>query len=213
MNRNDNKSDCICDNTLTVYGSGSVEATPNIATATVGAETTSDSISEAQQKNAEIISQIVSSLIEIGIQSRNIQTLDYRIEEEYRFEDGTKIFVGYKVTHLLNIRIEQVQETGLVLDTAVTAGATTISNIQFQISDPQAYYLKAQRMAIEQANLKASNCAGAFQISLPDVPHQIIEEQSLTPSPRAFAEYSATVIQPGQLRISAQITLVYLLNQ
>ncbi|MFP3473005.1 SIMPL domain-containing protein, partial [Micrococcus sp. SIMBA_144] len=78
-----------------------VSAAPDRAVVVTGVTTTSEQVAEAQEENAVLISSIVSSLHSLGIPSENIQTTDYRIEENIRYENNVKIFLGYKVTHLL----------------------------------------------------------------------------------------------------------------
>ncbi|MGG1687068.1 SIMPL domain-containing protein [Pseudalkalibacillus sp. NRS-1564] len=205
-------SECPCDNTITVFGTGEVSATPNIATIITGATTTSKQVTEAQEENAEIIAAIVSSLRSIGIPTESIQTSDYRIEENVRYEDNTKIFLGYKVTHLLTVTVEPVKKAGAVIDVAVDSGANVVSDIRFEIKDPDIYYQKALSAAMEKANQKAQTIAQSLHISLPHTPHRIIETGSAAPSPRMFSEMQSTQIQPGQLTIGAQVTLIFLLT-
>lgn len=213
MHEKNTTTDCSCDNTMTVMGSGTINATPDTSIAVLGVETLSSSISEAQQTNALAVTSIISALTTIGVPSNNIGTAVYRIEEEYQYDDGKKVFLGYKVIHLLRIVIEEVALTGRVVDTAVAAGATTISGISFEVRDKDTYYKKAQKIAIRQAKAKANNIAEALGLSLPSLPHQVIEGgASQTVTPRGIAYSSATPIQPGQIAIVADITLIYLLH-
>lgn len=213
MHDKNTTTDCSCDNTITVMGSGTVNATPDTGIAVLGVETLAPSITDAQQTNASAIASIISSLTNIGIPPKNIGTAVYRIEEEYKYDDGKKIFLGYKVTHLLKIVIDEVALTGRVVDSAVAAGATTISSITFEVRDKEAYYKKAQKLAIRQAKAKANNIAETLGLALPSLPHQIIEGgASPTASGRGIAYSSATPIQPGQISITAEITLIYLLE-
>ncbi|WLR60109.1 SIMPL domain-containing protein [Guptibacillus hwajinpoensis] len=205
-------SECPCDNTITVFGTGDVSATPNIATIITGATTTSKQVTEAQEENAEIIATIVSSLRSIGIPTESIQTSDYRIEENVRYEDNTKVFLGYKVTHLLKVTVEPVKKAGAVIDVAVDSGANVVSDIRFEIKNPDIYYQEALRAAIGKANQKAQTIAQSLHLSLPKTPHRIIETGSEAPSPRMFSEVQSTQIQPGELSISAYVTLIFLLT-
>ncbi len=205
-------SACQCDNTIIVYGSGQVDAPPDIAKALIGVETTSEKISEAQNKNAMSISSVVTTLRKMGIKAENIQTVEYRIDEDYSFENNKKVFLGYKVTHRLAVVIEPVQKTGEILDAAVAAGANIISGISFEVKQPDVYYNKALTEAIEEGREKALTIAKAMRVSLPHVPHQLIERGSSPPSARMLTDYQGTQIQPGQLTITAQITLIYLLH-
>ncbi|WP_270182238.1 SIMPL domain-containing protein [Alkalihalobacillus sp. CinArs1] len=206
--------ECQCDHTITVMGTGTIDVTPDRGIAVLGVETLSASITEAQQENASTTTNIVASLRGMGIPPHNIGTAVYKIEEEYKYEDNKKIFLGYKVTHLLKVVIDDVALTGRVVDTAVSAGATTISSITFDVRNKEPYYEKAQRLAIRQAKAKAENISEALGLSLPSSPHKVIEAGvPETITPRNIAYSSATPIQPGQIAITADITLIYLLNK
>lgn len=211
-NSEKNDRTCQCDNTITVYGSGHVDAPPDIAKAIIGVETTSEKISEAQRKNAMNISTIVTTLRKMGIKSENIQTVEYRVDEDYSFENNTKVFLGYKVTHRLSVVIEPVQKTGEILDAAVSSGANIISGISFEVKQPNKYYNKALTKAIVEGSEKALTVAEAMRVPLPPVPHQIIERGSSPASARMLSDVQGTQIQPGQLTIAAQITMIYLLH-
>ncbi|WP_377888920.1 SIMPL domain-containing protein [Alkalihalobacillus sp. R86527] len=203
---------CACDHTITVTGAGSIDATPDRGIAILGVETISPSITEAQQENASSITSIITSLTNMDIPPNQIGTAVYQIEEEYKYEDNNKIFLGYKVTHLLKVIIDDVALTGIVVDSAVEAGATTISSITFDVRHKEPYYMKAQKIALKQATLKARNISDALGLSMPKTPHRIIESGvPSTIQPRNVAYASATPIQPGQITITAAITLIYLL--
>ncbi|MCA0990617.1 SIMPL domain-containing protein [Pseudalkalibacillus hwajinpoensis] len=203
---------CVCDHTITVFGAGEVSAAPDRAVVVTGVTTTSEQVAEAQEENAALISSIVSSLHSLGIPSENIQTTDYRIEENIRYENNVKIFLGYKVTHLLKVYVEPVSRTGAAIDAAVASGANVVSDIRFELKDPTIAYQKALAIAIKDAKEKAKTIAQAIDIGLPHSPHQIIELSSSSPSPRMFSDVQATQIQTGQLVITAQLKMSYLLK-
>lgn len=203
--------ECLCDHTMTVFGTGEVNTPPDRAVIITGVTTTSEQVAEAQEENAMHISAIVASLQALGIPSEDIQTTDYRIEENVRYENNVKIFLGYKVTHLLKVYVEPVSEAGAAIDTAVASGANVVSDIRFELKDPTKVYQEALAAAIKDGEQKATSMANTLHISLPNTPHQIVELSSASPSPRMFSDVQATQIQTGQLVITAQLKMIYLL--
>ncbi|WP_273853634.1 SIMPL domain-containing protein [Guptibacillus spartinae] len=204
-------NECLCHPTMTVFGTGEVSAPPDRAVIITGATSTSEQVAEAQEENAMHISAIVVSLQSLGIPSDDIQTTDYRIEENVRYENNVKILLGYKVTHLLKVYVEPVSNAGAAIDAAVAAGANVVSDIRFELKDPKTVYQKALGNAIKDGEQKAKSMAHSLDLSLPHTPHQIVEISSASPSPRMFSEVQATQIQPGQLVITAQLKMIYLL--
>lgn len=197
---------------MTVFGTGEVSMPPDQAIIITGVTTTSEQVAEAQEENAQLISAIVASLQALGIPSENIQTTDYRIEENVRYENNVKIFLGYKVTHLLKVYVEPVNNAGAAIDAAVASGANVFSDIRFALKDPTKVYQKALANAIKDGEQKAKSMANTFRIPLPNNPHQIVELSSASPSPRMFSDAQSTQIQPGQLVITAQLKIIYLLK-
>ena len=95
-------------------------ASPNRAIVVLGAITEGNALQLVQAENARITANIILSLQNLGIPKEKIQTNDYRIETQYDYVDGKQIFRGYKVTHLLQITTDRVEQTGVIVDTAVS---------------------------------------------------------------------------------------------
>ncbi|MDE3839549.1 hypothetical protein C0966_09285 [Bacillus methanolicus] len=201
-------------NILKVIGEGSISARPDRATVILGTTTEDQDLAKAQSENAEAISRVIGSVLELGIPRENIQTFDYRAEPQYRYEDGKQIFIGYKVTHLLKITIDRVDQVGRLVDTAVKNGANTVNNIDFSVSDPILYYNKALASAVQNALLKAQTIAGSLGVTLIKTPRQVIEE-SQAPKPIPFFTtamvkgVSTVPIEAGKLTISAVVRAEY----
>ncbi|WP_257985787.1 SIMPL domain-containing protein [Bacillus sp. M6-12] len=199
---------------MKVSGEGSVTAAPDRAIVTVGVITEGNDPEKAQTENAAAITRIVNALVAIGIPRENIRTADYRIEPQYDYKEGQQIFKGYKVTHLLRITVEKIEQTGTVLDTAVKNGANYAANIEFSISNPEAYYNQALSLALKNAYGKAITIAQTLDVHLIATPIHV-EEVSQAPSPLTyksaeFAAIQATQIQPGEQTISALIRAQYI---
>lgn len=200
---------------ITVSGEGTMVASPDRATATLGVRTESLNLQEAQKKNAKEANDMLSSLIGIGVSKDDIKTADFRIDPIYSYEDGKQIFRGYRVTHLFSITIRNAENTGLIIDTAVNNGANEVMNIQFSVAEPQAYYNRALSLAVIDSYKKAQTIAATLGISTQPYPLTITEEtQKGAPGPFLVASLdssgsSGTPIEPGKLEIKATITASY----
>ncbi|MGE6260021.1 SIMPL domain-containing protein [Heyndrickxia sporothermodurans] len=201
-------------NILKVSGEGILFVPPDIAIVNVGAITESKNIVEAQEENAKMISTVRSSLINLGIPNENIKTVDYRIDIEYDYENGKQTMRGYKVTHLLQIIIKQISQTGPIIDTAVRNGANFVSTIHFTVSKPQDYYHQAISLALENVQKKAETIVNSLGLSLHPIPIKITEIPPSTHpipyQPIMYAKSEGTMIQPGQSRIKAEIEAEYI---
>jgi uncharacterized protein len=201
---------------IEVTGVGTVAAAPNEAVIVLGVITESPSLSKAQAANASSVTHVINALLQLSIQREHMQTVTYRIEIQYRYEDGIQTLKGYRVEHLLQITIDQVERAGLVVDTAVHNGANTVSSIRFTLTHPETYYNQALSKAIQNAGTKALTIAQTLGLSLFQTPIIITEETRAGEPPVPFqallsTEGSAapTPIQPGELEIRAAIKVRY----
>ncbi|RSD27402.1 SIMPL domain-containing protein [Mesobacillus subterraneus] len=200
---------------ITVSGEGTVMAAPNRATATIGVRTESPNLQDAQADNAQKSNAMLASLLNLGVTRDDIKTADFRIDPIYTYEDGKQFFQGYRVTHLFTVTIRNLDQAGLIIDTAVENGANEVMNIQFSVADPQAYYNQALSIAVVDSYNKAQIVARTLGIQTPISPLSITEEtQKGAPGPFLVASLdtsaaSGTPIEPGKLEIKATVTGTY----
>jgi hypothetical protein len=199
---------------IEVTGEGIVSAAPNRAVIVLGVVTENPNLTAAQTENAAAVANVIKALSGLNIPRNQIQTAEYRIEIQYNFENGTQTFRAYRVTHLLQITLEQVERTGLVVDTAVSNGANIVSGIRFTLANPQIYYNQALSQAVQNAELKANTIARTIGVTLARVPVKITEESRAAEPPLPYQaslmETSATTpIEPGELNIRAVVRAQY----
>lgn len=197
-------------NAIKVTGEGSISVAPNRAMITLGVVTENMNLQTAQAENANAMEAIIAALVAIGIPKENIQTTQYQIETQYDYPDGKQVFRGYKVTHLLTITIDQIEKTGLVVDTAVSNGANTVSNIRFSVVHAELYYNQALSLAVRDSYQKAVTIAKTLDVTLSRVPYEVQEiSHAAEPVPSPIAFRTATPIQPGELKIVAAVRAEY----
>ncbi|WP_316569656.1 SIMPL domain-containing protein [Neobacillus sp. YIM B06451] len=199
---------------IRVKGEGMVTTRPDLATVVIGVSTEQKDVAAGQQQNARDSSRVVNALLGLGIPTGNIRTFDYRIESMYDFKEGMQIFRGYKITHLLQVKVTDLEKAGTVIDTAVRNGANYVSDIHFTASKQEAYYKEALTLAVQNAYEKAKTIGMALGVKLNPVPVSVIEGNDF---PRPVTEYhtpmvkgiSTTQIQPGKLTIEAAVISEY----
>ncbi|WP_424767567.1 SIMPL domain-containing protein [Paenibacillus sp. sgz302251] len=203
-----------CPFTIEVLGEGTVAAVPDRAVVVLGAATEGAVLQTVQSDNAQIVTSLIESLMELGIPKEKIQTYDFRIEAQYDYIEGQQVFRGYKATHLLQMTIDNIEDTGLVIDTAVSNGANSVTSIQFTVAQPAIYENEALSLAIHNARQKAETIAAALSVKLAAIPCQV-QELSRTAEPQPFSaslhmQSAATPIEPGELSLSAFVRVWYL---
>jgi uncharacterized protein len=195
---------------IKVSGEGEMAIQPDSASVNLGIITESKQVITAQQKNSLEVTKVIDSLISLGITKNNIQTFDYRIESDYDYDQGKQIFRGYKITHILQVKIEDLSIVGKVVDTAVQNGVNYVSNVQFTVKDKESFYKQVLVMAVNNAIERAKTIAGTLNVSLIPTPRLIIEGgrtvQPVFNQTGAFVKGAAsTQIEPGQITVKADV--------
>ncbi|MBS4191241.1 SIMPL domain-containing protein [Bacillus sp. FJAT-49705] len=199
-------------NIIRVTGEGKVYAKPDKAEITLGASTEDKQLEVAQKNNAMIISKIKKGLNQLGIQDEQIKTVNYSIFPQYDYVEGKQIFRGYKVEHLLQISINDIENAGLVVDTAVKNGANVVSRIRFSVGDSIQYEQQALSIAVINAYQKADTIARTLGVQLNKVPILVAEIGRQRGEPIPFQmtalvkSEAATPIQPGTLEMRSQVS-------
>ncbi len=196
-------------NGIRVIGEGTMSVAPDTAKITLGTVTESTDLQTSQSQNGATISRVIQAIINLNIKQEDIKTIDYRIDPQYIYEDGKQIFKGYRVSHMLEITTTNINEVGKIVDTAVSNGANSVSNVQFSVKDDSIFYQQALILASNDALKKAAALSHAFGISFNPIPYSIIEEPfGNKPVPLRFEMMKTaaqTPIEPGKLTIEARI--------
>lgn len=204
---------------LSVTGNGRVYLTPDIATISIGVRTDHESASEAVVDNNTQIQQVVSALGELGVAEKDIQTSNFSIYPQQQYDDqGNITSTIYVVENTVMVTIRDLEMLGDVLDTAVSNGANSIYGITFDVEDKAAAQTEARQKAVADAEVKAGELAEAAGVSLGQI--QTISEISTYPGPYFEARgggaeqavASAVPISPGQLAITSDVTIVFVIE-
>ena len=197
---------------LKVEGKGSIRVQPDTAVVYLGVVTENKQLRLAQEENAAKMTAVLRVLRSMGVPSENIQTQAYHITSQYDFIEGQQIFRGYRVEHMLEVRISDMSSVGGIIDAAVQNGANQVNSINFSVSNPSVYYQQALNAAVDDAIAKAGTLGRELNITVSQVPVQIIE-MGYEPGPIVPLMYQAaapaTPVQPGLIEITARIEAVF----
>ncbi|SOC02321.1 hypothetical protein SAMN05880501_10313 [Ureibacillus xyleni] len=199
--------------TMTVTGNGKLETKPDYAELQIEVRTESKDVTEAQRQNAVKMNGVIQSLLALNIDRSDIQTSFYNVFPVYDFVEGKQIFRGYEVTNAITVKIRNIAEVGLVIDTAIKNGANAISRLTFKLENEENYYRGALQLALQNANEKAQALAVSLRLSHLPVPIEIVEESKGGPilykTVALSAETVSTPIEQGTITIEATIRVKY----
>ncbi|MDF2677763.1 MAG: hypothetical protein K0Q97_2090 [Bacillota bacterium] len=196
-------------NTLTLTGQGQVSPVPNEVIIRLGVQTTGENLIQVQSENARISQSILQSLQRMGI--NDTKTFQYSIFKNYDYEDGKQIDRGYTVRNIFEIKTNNIEQAGRIIDTAVNAGANIVDFISFDISNREFYYQQALNLAIYNAIQKAKSIFMNLGIKVEPFPTSIVENSTSFIPYQTFQRESlaSTPIVPGNIQIESSVTVEF----
>jgi hypothetical protein len=214
--------DSVSDRVIHVSGSGTVVGTPDRVQLAFAVETESPDVKAAQADNAARMSSVIDALVAAGVPKEQMKTTGYSIYPVYQDSLGplAQKIKTYKVTNTLQVTLKDVNQTGQVIDIAVAKGINTVNSIQFMLSDEQAAALRSEALkeAVISARADADVVAGALGVTILSTKSVDIS-QGYTPV--AYDNYQVTLsamskssavptpIQPGDITVTAQVSITY----
>lgn len=205
--------------TLNVNGLGEVNLTPDIAYIYIGVHDEAPTASEAVESNKTHTTALIEAIQKAGVDAKDIRTTNFSIYPSQQYSpDGTVSGTIYMVDNSVYVTVRDLDVLGSLLDDAISAGANNINSIQFDVADKTAALKEARAKAVEAAKQQAQEMADAAGISLGDIQNLSFYES--TPMPMlsgkgggmAMSADTSVPIQPGQLTISVNVSITYLLK-
>lgn len=202
--------------TISVSGTGQAGARPDVAVVRVGARTDADTAQEALTQNNQQMQALLDALSDAGVADEDIQTSFVQLQPRYNQPTGDAAddleLIGYTAINIVQVRLEDIDRLGEILDAAVDAGGNTIEGIHFELSDPSSLYAEAMEEALEDARLKAEQLADLAGVELGDI--VAISEGAANPIPfaggGAFNQAQAdVVVAPGMQSIYVQLQVTW----
>jgi len=199
-------------------GEGIVEAAPDRAWITITAESRAGNPRDAQRRNAEAMTPVLAKLRASGIPSDAIRTLGYDLQQEWDYVNNQRVSKGYVARNTVDVRVDNIDRVGELLELAVGSGATAVGGVRFDLKDRKKLEREALRLAVEDARGRAEAVAAGAGRSIDRVLRIDAVNAGGGPIPLqkiALAREAASDAPPmatGQLEIRAQVTLTSILK-
>lgn len=207
--------------TVVMSGEGIVHAVPDRAWITITAESRATNPRDAQRRNVEAMSPVQAKLKSTGIAADAMRTVGYDLQQEWDYVNNKRISRGYVARNSIEVRVEEVDRVGELLELAVGSGATSVGGIRFDLKDRARLERDALRLAVADARSKADAAAAGAGRTIDRILR--IEEQGIAGPPMpvrmmrevALADASgggAPPISAGQMEIKANVTVTAVLK-
>ncbi|MGR3344950.1 MAG: SIMPL domain-containing protein [Paracoccaceae bacterium] len=202
--------------TVTVSGRGEVVTAPDMATLSMGVETSDITARGAMEANAAAMAKLIAAIRDKSIEARDIRTsalsLAPRWELRRNASDDEPRIIGYTAGNTVTIRIRDLASIGPVLDAVIRSGANRIHSISFGLQDSNEVLDQTRALAVSDALRKASLFAEAAGVKVGRV-LSISESGAGMPTIRGMSVARAEMViavpvEAGELSHTAQVQLV-----
>ncbi len=148
--------------TITVVGTGSVTAAPDIATVNVGVQVQAANAQDALRRANELATAVLDAVRGVGVADNDLRTNGPHLWPNDR---------GYQCGNDISVVVRDVSTTGSVIDVAAGAGGPgfTMSGVSFGVAEPVALQTLARQAAMADAHTVATELATAAGATVGDV--------------------------------------------
>ncbi len=203
--------------TIAVTGEGRVEASPDMATLSLGVVTEGRTAAEALDANTDAVAAMIARLKSAGIEDRDLQTSGLSLGPRYNYSSSSgesPTITGYSAQNMVTVRIRAIDTVGAVLDGAVSDGANTLNGLTFGMQDSEALLDEARRLAVADAARKAGLYAEAAGVTLGRVisisePGGVQPPMPMIMAEAAFAKGGDVPVATGEVNLSAAVSIIY----
>lgn len=221
--------------TLSVTGMATTQTTPDKFSVTLGVETNATTAAEAASSNAELVNATIAALVDLGISEEDIATSSYNLFPVYssvpQNETCIQVFppppgcepsqkiTGYRASSSLTVTLdtEGSIDAGTVIDTAIGAGANSVSGVFFFVSPEKQQEIRDGLItdAIADARHKADVAATALEMHVSGIHSVSLEEVHFPIFARgaeAAQAEASTQILPGQQEVTSTVSITYIID-
>lgn len=216
-------------NSITVSGKGEAFAVPDLATFSFSVSADAKTVAEAQSQVTSKIDTIVSKLKDLGIEEKDVKTIDYNVYPKYTYSSSPcsptycppskQTQDGYTASHSISVKVRKTEDAGTALALAGDAGATNLSGISFTVDDLEKITAEARAMAIKDAKEKAKSLSDELDVNLVRVVSYSDGTEGVGPMPyysersstgvMAVDQAKAPTLPTGENKVSIVVNVTY----
>lgn len=204
--------------TLTVRGSAVHDAAPDIVIITVAVETMAASAKESASLNAAASGEVIKDVRASMEAADSVETSSFSVLPVYDYDKGRReILRGFRTVNQIKFTSSVPSSAGDILDAAIGAGANRVVEVRFDVKDLTPACDGLIRTAAARAASQAKAASNAFEAGLGEVksivPSCAREMEGPVRLYAAEMKAAATPIEPGTVRLRADIEAVYFLGK
>lgn len=207
--------------TLSLTATGQVSATPDMATVSFAVVTQGKTASDALKANNARMNAVLAALKTAGIASKDIQTSSLNLNPQYVYRDNLPpTLTGYEARDQITVRVNDLAQTGPVIDAVIKAGINQVDAISFGLKNDDAVLDQARQQAVTTLQKRASLYAAATGLKVKRV-LTIEEGAPMTYQPprpmimmaKAANADASTPVSAGELQESVTVSATFELEK
>lgn len=213
-----------------VEGSAELEVEPDTMNFTLSIQTVDIDLAKAKADVDKRSRLLIDTIKKFGIKAEDVATTALNIRPEYEYRDNQRVLTGNNVSRQVDITLRDLKKYPDMMKAMVDAKISETINTNLTVADKKAVEEKAQTAAMNDARARAERLAKTQSKTLGD-PWSISEFNNrgnerweLRPARSLMGSSaregamamkmsdSSEPFEPGVMKITAQVYVVYLLK-
>jgi uncharacterized protein len=204
---------------IAVTGSGTVTVIPDMATIRLGVLVEKPTAKAARDAAAASMTAVVAAIRALGIADKDIATSVVSLSPVYDYpQNATPKIRGYQLQNIVSVTVRKLDALSDVLDNGVSAGATSVDGISFDVADRTAAEATAREAAVKDAKAKADTLASGVGVRITGVAS--MSESIITPiwygpnfaAGAAPSKDASTPVLPGTTDVVITVSVSFLIG-
>ncbi len=201
---------------ISVSGTGTALAEPDMATITLGVTNQHAQASAAMEATSSAVSLILKRLDEMGLDARDIQTRDLSLNPVWsgrgQSNEAPQI-AGFTASNRVFVRVRDLDNLGTIMDAVIRDGANDFGGLSFGVQDPKPLTEKARADAVAEAKSKAEQLAQAAGVTLGPVVSINDQGGGVRPVAQmremAMSDAGGVPVAGGEISVSVNISMEF----
>ncbi len=200
---------------IVVSARGDVQVSPDRAHVMLGVETQALTAAAAASENSAKQAAVIAAIRALGVPAANITTTRFSVEPVQRYDDKQRrvLIDGYRVSNIVEVQTDRLEQTGAILDAALGKGANRVVGLDFRLKNADGARDEALSKAVASAKRQAEVAAAAAGGAVAEL-LELSVQQFDRPDPRpmmamradmAMEAAAPTPVSEGTMTVSVSV--------
>lgn len=203
--------------TLSLSATGEINTAPDMATVSFGVVTQGKTASDAMKANNVRMNAVMAALKAAGIAAKDVKTSSLNLNPQYVYKDNMPPqLTGYEARDQVTVRVNDLSQTGAVIDAVIKAGVNQVDQISFGLKNDDAVLDQARQQAVATLQQRAQLYATAAGLKVKRIlaieegsPNIVRPPMPMMAMRAAKAMDESTPVSGGELQESVTVSATF----